>query len=155
MVVVHHSRGRDEERQRRRHEAGEDCGASHVDAVQPQRPPEPRGEEPKEGNFVLRSLSADSARGEGVEVGARSSVKKSCIGPHCRIGANVKITNCVLFDHVVIGDKVTMQNVIIGGNAEVREGASLKDAQVAIGMRVEANAVVKGEAIAEDHEEED
>ena len=120
-----------------------------------ERPPEPQEAAPAEGNFVLRSLSADSARGEGVEVGAHSSVKKSCIGPHCRIGAAVRLTNCIVMDHVTIGDKVNMSNCIVCSNAEVGEGASLKDAQVAIGMRVEANAVVKGEAIAEDHEEED
>ena len=115
-----------------------------------ERPPEPQEAAPAEGNFVLRSLSADSARGEGVEVGARSSVKKSCIGPHCRIGAAVRLTNCIVMDHVTIGDKVNMSNCIVCSNAEVGEGASLKDAQVAQGMRVEAGAVHKGEAVAHD-----
>ena len=115
-----------------------------------ERPPEPQEAAPAEGNFVLRSLSADSARGEGVEVGARSSVKRSCIGPHCRIGAAVRLTNCIIMDHVTIGDKVNMSNCIVCSNAEVGEGASLKDAQVAQGMRVEAGAVHKGEAVAHD-----
>ena len=57
------------------------------------------------------------------------------------------MTICVLMDHCVIGDKVNMQNAIVCGNAEVREGASLKDAQVAGGVTVEANAVHKGEAV--------
>jgi len=47
----------------------------------------------KEGNFALKSFSQDSARGFGVEVGARSSVKKSSVGPHCRLGSGVKLTN--------------------------------------------------------------
>jgi ADP-glucose pyrophosphorylase len=42
---------------------------------------------------------------------------------------------------------VTMQNSIVCGNAEVREGASLKDVQVASGVSIEASAVHKGEAI--------
>ena len=75
----------------------------------------------KEGNFVLKSCDRDSTVGEAVEVGGRTVIKKSSIGPHCRIGASVKITNCILMDHVVIGDKVTMQNSIVCGNAEVRE----------------------------------
>jgi translation initiation factor eIF-2B subunit gamma len=102
---------------------------------------------PKDGNFVLRSCDKDCTVGESVEVGGRSAIKKSCIGPHCRIGSGVKITNCILMDHVVIGDKVTMQNSIVCGNAEVREGASLKDVQVASGVSIEASAVHKGEAI--------
>ena len=101
----------------------------------------------KEGNFALKSFSADSARGYGVEVGGRSSVKKSSVGPHCRLGANVKLTNCILMDHVVVADKVTMSNCIVCSNAEVGEGASLKDAQVGAGVSVDAGAVVKGEAI--------
>jgi len=44
-----------------------------------ERPPDPI-EQLKEGNYVARSISADSARGTGVEVGARSSIKKSAIG---------------------------------------------------------------------------
>ena len=129
------------------------------------------------------------------QVGGRTAIKKSSIGPHCRIGSNVKLTNCILMDHVVIGDKASLSNTIVCGNAEVREGASLKDSshlprpslshlprpsltfrgprshtfrcllapstalsqvregaslkdvQVAAGATVEANAVHKGEAI--------
>lgn len=40
-----------------------------------------------------------------------------------------------------------MTNVIVGANAEVREGASLKDSQVEAGVHVEANAIIKGEAV--------
>ena len=59
-------------------------------------------------------------------------------------------------DHVVIADKVTMQNVIICGNAEVREGASLKNTQVAAGVTVEAGANHKDEVLTkEDDMEED
>ena len=51
-------------------------------------------------------------------------------------------------DHVVIHDKVMMQNSIICGNVEVREGACLKDAQVASGVTTEVGAVHKNETIA-------
>ncbi len=104
-------------------------------------------EAPREGNFVLKSFSSDCSRGVGIEVGSRSSIKKSCVGPHVRIGSNVRLTNCVLMDHVVVGDKVTMSNSIVCANADVREGASLKDAQVAREVTIEAGAVVKGEAV--------
>lgn len=112
-----------------------------------EKPPEVAEPPPKEGNFVLRSFSADCTRGLSVEVGARSTIKKTCVGAHCRIGSGVKMTNCILMDHVVIGDKVTMSNVVVCSNAEVREGASLKDAQVAAGVTVDAGAVVKGDAL--------
>jgi len=101
----------------------------------------------KEGNFVHKSRDRDSTFGEGVEIAGRTAIKKSCIGPHCRIGSGVKLTNVILMDHVVIGDKVNMTNVIVGANAEVREGASLKDSQVEAGVHVEANAIIKGEAV--------
>ena len=92
---------------------------------------------------------------EGVEVGGRTAIKKSCIGPHCRIGSGVKLTNCILMDHVVVHDKVTMSNCIVCSNAEVGEGASLKDAQVGMGVTIEPGAVVKGEAIDNDREDDE
>ena len=55
----------------------------------------------------------------------------------------------------MIGDKVNMQNSIVCGNAEVKEGASLKDAQVAAGVTVEAGAVHKSEAVTADDQDED
>jgi len=101
----------------------------------------------KEGNFVLKSFSGDCSRAEGVEVGARSSIKKTSVGAHCRIGAGVKLTNCVLMDHVTVADKVTMSNCVICSDAEVGEAASLKDTQVGSGATIEASSTVKGEAI--------
>jgi len=109
----------------------------------------------KEGNFALRSFSADSSRGAGVEVSNGCVIKKSCVGPHCSIGSNVRLTNCVLMDHVKIADRVNITNSIICSNAEICEGASLKDAQVGFKVTIEAGAVVKGEAIAGDVEEDD
>eukprot|EP00908_Phaeocystis_cordata_P012671 Transcript_23672.p2 GENE.Transcript_23672~~Transcript_23672.p2 ORF type:complete len:440 (-),score=222.48 Transcript_23672:35-1354(-) len=109
----------------------------------------------KEGNFALKSFSQDSSRGFGVEVGARSSVKKSCVGPHCRLGSGVKLTNCILMDHVVVHDKVTMSNCIVCPNAEIGEGASLKDAQVGMGVTIEPGAVIKGEAIEMDRDDDE
>jgi len=108
----------------------------------------------KEGNFVHKSRDRDSTLGEGVEVAGRTAIKKSSIGPHCRIGSGVKLTNCILMDHVVVGDKVSMSNTIVCANAEIKEGASLKDAQVAAGVTVEAGAVHKGEAVTEEMEED-
>jgi len=101
----------------------------------------------KEGNFVLKSISADSARGAKVEVGARSSIKKSAVGNNCRIGAGVRLANCVLMEGVVVHDKVNMSNCILCKGAAVHEGASLKDAQVGSNVTVEAGMVVKGEAL--------
>lgn len=60
-----------------------------------------------QGNFVHKSRDRDSTFGEGVEIAGRTAIKKSCIGPHCRIGSGVKLTNVILMDHVVIGDKVS------------------------------------------------
>ena len=88
-------------------------------------------------------------------MGGRSSVKKSTVGPHCRLGFGVKLTNCILMDHVVVHDKVTMSNCIVCSNAEIGEGASLKDAQVAVGVTIEPGATIKGECIDLDREEDE
>ncbi|EOD39568.1 hypothetical protein EMIHUDRAFT_97762 [Emiliania huxleyi CCMP1516] len=61
-------------------------------------------------------------------------VKKSAVGPHCRLGAGVRLTNCVLMEGVVVHDKV-------------HEGATLKDVQVGSNVSVEAGANVKSEAL--------
>ena len=136
-------------------------------------------------------------------------IKKSCVGPHCKIGSNVRLTNCILMDHVQIADKVctrpfscsrlfclpfrtvshrcsprttqyapspdiirrplpaalhalarppnqvNIANSVICSNAEVCEGASLKDAQVGFNVTVEAGAIIKGEAISGDVDEDD
>jgi len=108
----------------------------------------------KEGNFALRSFSADSSRGAGVEVSNGCVIKKSCVGPHCIIGSNVRLTNCVLMDHVKIHDRVHATNSIICSNAEICEGASLKDAQVGFNVTVEAGAVIKGESVSGNVEDE-
>ncbi|KAL1507917.1 hypothetical protein AB1Y20_007522 [Prymnesium parvum] len=109
----------------------------------------------KEGNFALRSFSADSSRGVGVDVSNGCVIKKSCVGPHCTIGSNVRLTNCIIMDHVKISDKVTIANSIICSNAEICEGVSLKDAQVGFNVTVEAGAVIKGEAISQGDLEDD
>ena len=88
-------------------------GAAHFEKA-----PEPN-ETIKEGNFVLKSISADSARGVRVEVGARSSIKKSAIGANCKIGSGVRLANCVLMEGVVLHDKVNMSNCIVCKGAEV------------------------------------
>lgn len=98
----------------------------------------------KETNFVLRSFSSDSSRGVGVEVGGRSTIKKSCVGPHCVIGSNVRLTNCILMDHVKIADKVNILNSIICSNAEIGEGASLKDSQVGLVVVGGAHGLLEG-----------
>ena len=107
----------------------------------------PADTEVTEGNPTPRAFSSDSARGAGVEVGARSSIKKSCIGPNCRIGSGTRLTNCVVMEGAVIGNKVTMSNCIVCPRVEIGDGASLKDAQVGSGVAVEGNAVIKGEAL--------
>ena len=48
-----------------------------------------------------------------------------------------------------------MSNSVVCSNSEVREGASLKDVQVAAGVTVEAGANHKGESITEEMDTEE
>mmetsp|Transcript_43926 Transcript_43926/g.146365 ORF Transcript_43926/g.146365 Transcript_43926/m.146365 type:complete len:441 (+) Transcript_43926:68-1390(+) len=109
----------------------------------------------REGNFAASNIDQQSARGGSVELGPRSQVKKSAVGPHCRLGAGVRLTNCVLMEGVVVHDKVHMSNCILCRGAEVHEGATLKDVQVGSNVSVEAGANVKSEALTAEVDAED
>ncbi len=122
------------------------CGATHFEKA-PAPDEAAEAATAREVNPVGRSFSADCARGADISVGARSSVKKSCVGDKCRIGAGSRLTNCVLMEGVVVGDKVTMSNCIVCARAEICDGASLKDTQVGVGVVVEAGSTIKGESL--------
>lgn len=89
-------------------------------------------------------FGAECARGEGVEIGVQSIVKKSVVGDHCRIGSLVKINNCVIMDHVIIHDRVTLTGCIVCSNAEIHEDANLKDCRVGASHGVLQGTVSKG-----------
>ena len=46
---------------------------------------------------------------EGVLLGDKVSIKRSCIGQHCSVGDKTKILNCVIMDHVQIGEGLVLQ----------------------------------------------
>lgn len=92
----------------------------------------------------------DCMRGEGVEAGAQTTVKRSVVGSHCRLGSGVKIFNSVVMDHVTVGDKVSLTNCIVCSNAELREGAALANCQVGSSATVEANAQLKNATVEHD-----
>jgi len=91
----------------------------------------------------------DCMRGQGVESGAQTTVKRSVVGSHCRLGSGVRIANSVVMDHVTLGDKVSLSNCIVCSNAEVHEGATLVNCQVGDACTVDANAQLKNAAIAQ------
>lgn len=103
---------------------------------------------PSKGEVGGRSgFGAECVRGEGVELGQQTVVKRSVIGDHCRIGANVKLANCVVMDHVQLGDRVNATNCIICSNAEVRQGATLKDCRVGAAFTVEEGVNEKNQVL--------
>jgi len=110
--------------------------------TQPGAAPRSKGEVGGKSGF-----GAECVRGDSVELGQQTFVKRSVIGDHCRLGSNVKVTNCVVMDHVTIGDKVTITNCIIGSNADLREGATLKDCHVGAAFTVEEGAMEKNQVL--------
>jgi translation initiation factor eIF-2B subunit gamma len=92
----------------------------------------------------------DCVCGEGVEVGAGSTVKRSVIGSHCHIGSGVKLANCVLMDHVTIRDKASLSNTVVCSSAEVCEGAALTNCQVGRSFTVEPNSDHKNATLCHD-----
>lgn len=50
----------------------------------------------------------------------KCSIKRSVLGPMCKLGSNVKIINCVLMDSVIVHDGCHLQNCIICTGAELQ-----------------------------------
>lgn len=56
--------------------------------------------------IMIYSIQAgnDSMLGDRLNMGDKSSIKKSMIGSCCEIGDKVKINNCIIMDNVKIKD---------------------------------------------------
>ena len=50
----------------------------------------------------------------------KCSIKRSVLGPMCKLGSNVKIINCVLMDSVIVHDGCHLQNCIVCTGAELQ-----------------------------------
>ena len=50
----------------------------------------------------------------------KCSIKRSVLGPMCKLGNNVKIINCVLMDSVIVHDGCHLQNCIVCTGAELQ-----------------------------------
>ncbi|KFM29331.1 putative translation initiation factor eIF-2B subunit gamma [Auxenochlorella protothecoides] len=107
-------------------------------------------------NFVHSSVQMGSKAavgagcmiGEDVVLGDKSTVKRSVIGPNCRIGAGAKIINSVLMADVTVEDGAHVHGSILCNRAGVGAGASLRDCQVSPEFRVGEGADLRGEVLA-------
>ena len=50
----------------------------------------------------------------------KCSIKRSVLGPMCKLGSNVKIINSVLMDSVIVHDGCHLQNCIVCTGAELQ-----------------------------------
>ncbi|EGG14061.1 eukaryotic translation initiation factor 2B [Cavenderia fasciculata] len=103
------------------------------------KPHEPRGK----NNYVdptvqvaPTSVGADCVIGMATVLGAKSSVKKSIIGKHCKFGLSVRIENAIIMDHVTVEDGCSINGSIIGNNVYIKTKLAVKDSQVASGYTV-------------------
>eukprot|EP00468_Gymnochlora_sp_CCMP2014_P005937 CAMPEP_0167756968 /NCGR_PEP_ID=MMETSP0110_2-20121227/9673_1 /TAXON_ID=629695 /ORGANISM="Gymnochlora sp., Strain CCMP2014" /LENGTH=441 /DNA_ID=CAMNT_0007643123 /DNA_START=108 /DNA_END=1433 /DNA_ORIENTATION=+ len=81
----------------------------------------------------------------GVQIGNKSTLKKSVIGNYCKIGAKCRISNCVLMDHVTIEDQVTLTDTVVCSNAHIQKNSSLDNCEVGSNFTVEAKTKSKKE----------
>lgn len=79
------------------------------------------------GTQKHQHVGSDSLAADDLQLGEKSSIKKSVIGSHCRIGEKVKIINSVLMDGVTIKEGCTINGCIVGEHAEVQEKCDLKE----------------------------
>ena len=65
--------------------------------------------------------------GRGTTMGDKCSVKRSVLGPMCKLGSGVKIINSVLMEGCEVEDGCHLQNSIVcsGAHLQVRTAAVL------------------------------
>eukprot|EP01006_Ploeotia_vitrea_P044549 TRINITY_DN66837_c2_g1_i1.p1 TRINITY_DN66837_c2_g1~~TRINITY_DN66837_c2_g1_i1.p1 ORF type:complete len:288 (-),score=164.35 TRINITY_DN66837_c2_g1_i1:435-1172(-) len=83
--------------------------------------------------------------GPGLDMGAKSSIKKSVIGKHCKIGVGVKISHSVVLDYVNIGDGAVISNCTLCSGVQVGEKSKLTDTTVGHSFQIPPKTVCKGE----------
>ncbi|KAI0560624.1 Translation initiation factor eIF2B subunit gamma [Gracilaria domingensis] len=112
-------------------------------------------EKPKKGKKMERklpfatagemvSVSPDSKVAENVTAGDRTSVKKSVVGPNCKLASNVKINGCVLMANVTLEEGVNLSSCIVCEDAVVQKGSTLKECQVAASVAVPPDSEANG-----------
>ena len=58
--------------------------------------------------------------GAGTTMGDKCSVKRSVLGPMCKLGAGVKVINSVLMEGCTVGDGCHLQNSILCSGAHLQ-----------------------------------
>ena len=114
--------------------------------------------EPVEGTPNIApsaQISQDSILGAHVRVGERASIKRSTIGHNCEIGRGARLSGCILMDGAKVGENVRLENVICCASSILGDRCTLKDCDVAPGVRVAAETNVKNEKLVGEHEEEE
>jgi NDP-sugar pyrophosphorylase family protein len=66
------------------------------------------------------TVAAGCMVGRGTTMGDKCSIKRSVLGPSCKLGSGVKIINCVLMDGVVVEDHCHLQNSIVCSGAHLQ-----------------------------------
>ena len=74
------------------------------------------------GLRVRVQVAAGCMVGAGTTMGDKCSVKRSVLGPMCKLGAGVKVINSVLMEGCTVGDGCHLQNSILcsGAHLQVR-----------------------------------
>jgi len=75
------------------------------------------------------------------------TIKRSCIGKHCRIGAKTKLQGCVIMDHVNIEDGCTLTDCIVSAHCTIGAGSTLKDCKVGPAFHAAAGSEFKNEIL--------
>jgi len=91
------------------------------------------------------NVGKDCVIGQGVQIGAKSNIKKSVVGSYCKIGSKCRISNCVLMDHVIIEDQVTLSDTIVCSNAHIQKNSSLDTCEVGANFTIQQKTKSKKE----------
>jgi mannose-1-phosphate guanylyltransferase len=93
-------------------------------------------------------FNGESYIGDGANVAASATIKRSSVGAGASIGDDASLTESVVLPGAKIGTGVTLDRSIVGANATIGDGARLTGVTVVgDGLTVEPGATLDGEKV--------
>lgn len=95
----------------------------------------------------IANVGNDSLIGAETELGEKTNVKRTVVGPNCWIGKRVKLTGCLILNDVRIEDDVQLENCIIGHHVIIQPKAKLINCNVESTYQVSKGTQAKGDTL--------
>lgn len=84
---------------------------------------------------------------DNAQLGPMGKIRRSVIGPGCRVGKNVELFNSILLENVELKDNCKITECVLGAGTSVGEGAQLKSTYSERGCRVADSLKMESETL--------